>query len=208
MRIEKESDVFMALNHIRHEKAGGRQYGMGNRTEFFMRIFYSGTDVEKAERKTPEEIFQFLSGYHLYLEHEYGLATGSMYSLKISDHPLEPRGCFKCEYVHDFGSIMEFLNDYYGFTRERKSDFGIWKKYRKFKKVEYYTPADLGEKLIQLSRELYFRYQTQEYIDDQHCDIIAYDIDFEFNHVDAWLRFTNLSGGHPDYMTTATVIST
>lgn len=52
----------MALNHIRHEKAGGRQYGMGNRTEFFMRIFYSGTDVEKAERKTPEEIFQFLSG--------------------------------------------------------------------------------------------------------------------------------------------------
>lgn len=197
----------VALNYIRHEKIGGKEYGMGNRTEDFMRILYSGTDVEKAERKAPEEIFQFLSRFHLYLEREYGLATGNMYSLKVSDHPLKPRGCFKCEYVRDFGSIMEFLNDYYGFTRERKSDFGIWKKYRSLKKVEYYTPADLGEKLAQLSRELYFRYKTQTYIDDQHCNIISYDIDFEFNHVDVWLYFTNLPDGHPDYMTAAVVIS-
>ncbi len=197
----------MALNHIRYEHDGGKEYGMGNRTVSFMRIFYSSAGAEETERKTPEEIFQFLSKYHLYLEREYGLATGSMYSLKVSDHPLKPRGCFDCEYVRDFGSIMDFLNDYYGFTRERKSDFGIWKKYRKFKKAEFYTPADLGEKLVLLGRELFFQHQTQKYIDDQHCDIIAYDINFEFSCVDAWLSFTNLPNGHPDYMTTAAVIS-
>lgn len=210
----------MALNFIRHERDGGRQYGKGNRSCFFMRVFYRkeyereleeyNSMSEEEQRKmnvndTPpreewKEIFKFLSTYHLYLEREYGGATGSMYSIKVSDHQLQPRGVFDCEYVQDFGSIMTFLDDYYGLTRERLSGVAIWKKYHKLGKVEFYSPAELGEKLVLLGRELYYRYHIQKWLDDENCTIKSYDIDFDFNQVNAWLEY-------PNHLTTGTVIT-
>ena len=196
----------MALPYLRDKHLGSH-----NRLYFFIRELYcvehennlKAYDAadEKQRKKIyrhnapPEEkwneIYSSLSQYHLYLEREYGGATGSMYSLKISNHPLKPRGVFSCEYVKDFGPITDFLNAYYGLKQNPMPRINIWKKYHKFAKVEYYSPAELAEKLVQLSRELLYRYCTQKYLDDQDCSIQCYDIDFEWNCINVQLHYKN-----------------
>lgn len=207
----------MALPYLRDKRHGSQ-----NRLYFFMRELYSvehennlktynASDEEHRKQiyrhdAPPEEqwseIYDALSQYHLYLEREYGGATGSVYSLKISNHPLKPRGVFSCEYVKDFGSMTDFLDAYYGFNQNPASKINIWKKYHRFAKVEHYSPAELAEKLVQLSRELLYRYHTQEYLDDQDCFIQCYSIDFEWNHINVWLHCKNRKNDY-EYLTCA-----
>lgn len=88
---------------------------------------------------------------------------------------------------------MTFLDQYYGLKNRPKSNLCLWRKYHKLTKVEYFSFAELGAKLVQLCRELLYRYHTQSYLDGPNWTIEAYGINFEWDNIGVLVRTKNFA---------------
>lgn len=176
----------MSLAYIREP-----EFSTSNRIGFFWDQIYAprAQQIRREDSRaschvTDELIQQYraeLSGYHIYFEHQYGAWYGSAYCVHVSQEPLRARGMFRCEYIIDYGPLLNFFDEYFGIADGMLSEGKLCRKYRKFQKLEAYNLHEFAWFLVRIAREIIFREHSQDLFDEGR--IRYYGLDLAWNNI-------------------------
>lgn len=176
----------MSLAYIR-----GPEYSTSNRIGFFWNAIYApqAQQIRKADSEascciTDELIQQYraeLARYHIYFERQYGAWSGDAYSVHVSQKPLRARGIFRCEYIIDYGPLLNFFDEYFGIAGGMLSERKLRRKYRKLQKLEAYNLHEFAWFLVRIAREIIFREYSQDLFDEGR--IRHYGLDLAWNNI-------------------------
>lgn len=177
-------------------------YSTKNRADFFWGEIYAPQAKQIREANisaschiTDELIQQYraeLVKYNIYFDRQYGLWSGKEYTIHVSQNPIKARRMFSCEYVIDYGPLLNFFDEYFDIAGGMLSERKLRRKYRKFQKLEAYNLHEFAWFLVHIAHEIIFHQHSQDLFDAgliRHHSIdlawnriaIEYDIDPGFS---------------------------
>jgi len=176
----------MSLAYIR-----GREFSTENRFDFWQREILRNIDTSCCD---PAELIKQceseLAKHNIYFERQWGAFTGSCYKLIVSQEPIKDRRISDWEYVIDYGSLLDFFNEYFGIKGGMRSEIALRHKYRKLKKLEAYNLHEFAWYLIRIAREIIFHQHSQDLF-EAGC-IRYYSLDLAWNQIA--IEFKTCSG--------------